>query len=364
VFYARGSIMAVPFDVRTLATGAPVPMLDNVAVASAGGIAHFDVSSTGTLAYVTGYLAADGLRTPMWIDRQGRETPLGAEPRNYLYLRISPDQSRVALDVAGENRDIYVWDIGQRATKRLTTDPVLDRAPIFTRDSRRIIFSSDRNGLPSLFWQSADGVGGAQRLTESDDAHYSMSAAPDGILVRVTPGGAGGGAADIYLMSMEQDHKLTPIITEEFVEQNAEVSHNGRWMAYQTGRSGRDEILVRPYPANDAEFSVSTAGGTEPLWSTDDSELFYRSPTGGIMRVVVKPGTTWVAGAPEQVLPGEGLRVGSQGANPFRTYDVSADGRRFLVLKNVPSSENATSAPTIIVVQNWLEELKRRVPLK
>jgi hypothetical protein len=113
----------------------------------------------------------------------------------------------------------------------------------------------------------------------------------------------------------------------------------------------------------DREISVSREGGTERLWSSDDSELFFRSSAGAIMRVVVKPGREWSASAPERVLPGDGLRVGLPG-NPLRTYDVSRDSRRFLVLKENPTQQRAGTGPQIIVVEEWLEELKRRVPVK
>jgi eukaryotic-like serine/threonine-protein kinase len=368
IFVVRGTLMAVPFDVDTLTAGGPVPLLDSVAEANnATGVAHFDVSTTGTLAYVTTIAQGGELSVPVWIDRQGKETPLGADARPYRYARLSPDNTRIAFDVLGDNRDIWIWDVVQRAMNRLTSDPAPDRAPVFTRNSRRVIFSSDREGVPSLFWQSADGVGGSERLTQSGDAHFAMSTAPDGtVLVRSSVNLQGGTSADIHALSMSSERKVTPLVsvnTSEFLEQNAEISHNGRWMAYQTNRTGSDQVYVRPYPALDTEWPVSTAGGTEPLWSADDRELFYRSPSGAIMRVSVKAGETFGVSAPEQVLPGEGLRMGVQGS-PYRTYDVSSDGRRFLVLKNTSTQQSRSTGPSMILIQNWSEELKRRVPVK
>jgi serine/threonine-protein kinase len=363
VFVVRGVLMAVEFDLERLAaSGGPVALVDDVAMANTTGTAHFDLSSSGTLVYVAGPVSGTALRTPTWVDRQGRETPLGAPPRPYLYLRLAPDQTRVAFDIDEDNRDIHLWDVRQRAMKRLTTEPGPDRAPVFSGDSRRIIYSSDRGGIPNLFWRSADGVDAPERLTDAPrDAHFAMSVTADGaLLVRVSPGGTGGTLADIVRRSMDREGTLTPLVHDQFVEQNAEVSHNGRWMAFQTDESGRHEILVRPYPSNDAEFPVSSEGGTEPLWSTDDSELFFRSLNGAIMRVRVKPGPVFEASPPAQVLPGDGLRLSGQGS-PFRTYDVSSDGRRFLVLKNVVSDQRTASA-TMVVVTNWFEELIRRVP--
>ena len=363
VFVVRGTLMAVPFDAETLTvSGGPVSLREGIAEGlNSSGAAHFDVSSTGTLVYATPPGGTFALYTPMWIDRQGRETPLGAEPRAYQYLRLSPDETRVAFDVGEQNRDIWVWDVAQRALNRLTSNAAPDRAPIFTRDSRRIVFSSDRGAFPNLYWQPADGTSDAEQLTNATaETLFPTSTAPDGTVIVRHARGYHGGQFDIYSLSMDRSRKLTRLIATEFAELNAEISHDGRWMAYQTNRSGRTEVFVRPYPAMNAEWPISTAGGGEPLWSADDRELFYRSPMGAIMRVTVKPGDTWAASAPKQVLPGDGLRVGGDDF-PMRTYDVSRDGRRFLVLKNAPMQKRE-AGPNIIVVQNWFEELKRRVP--
>ena len=364
VFAVSDTLMAAPFDVHSLTAGDPVALLGPVAEANnASGAFHFDLSLSGTLVYVTATGSTGDLYTPVWIDRKGRETPLDAERRPYRYPRISADNTRIAFDVEGDNRDIWIWDVAQRAMSRLTTDLAPDRAPLFTRDSRRIFFSRDIDGVPNLMWQSADGVDKPEQLTRGTDAMFAMSTAPDGtLLVRRSSGIGGGTTADVYAMSMDGDRKLTPLINDpEFLEQNVEVSRNGRWLAYQTNKSGRDEVFVRPYPALNAEFPVSTTGGSEPLWSADDSELFFRSSTGAIMRVRVKAGEPFMATTPEQVLPGNGLRVGVQGA-PWRTYDVSRDGLRFLVLKVVATRERGSTGPHMIVIQNFAEELKRRAP--
>ena len=369
VFVVRGTLMAVPFDLSSLtASSGPVALFDGVTQASnQSGAAHFDISSNGTLVYITQTLAGGGLRRPVWIDRQGKETPLTNDSKPYLYVRVSPDESRIAFDIADPgNRDIYVWEVAQGAMRRLTTDPTPDRAPVFTRDSRRIIFSSDRAGSPSLFWISADGVGDAQRLTTppAAEAHFASTTAPDGTVLLRRGTGGGGTSVDVFSLAMDGDRKLTPLIAEDFTETNAEVSHNGRWIAYQTNRSGGNEVHVRPYPAVNTDWPVSTAGGSEPLWSSDDRELFYRSSTGAIMRVQVKAtGDAWSASMPEQVLPGDGLRMGLEGS-PYRTFDVSKDGKRFLVLKEVADTAESPVVPDMIVVQHWFEELTRKVPRK
>jgi Tol biopolymer transport system component len=346
--------------------GGPIPLLEGVTESPLqNGVAHFDVAGAGTLAFVTTAVLGAS-RTPVWLDRQGRETPLGVEARAYLYPRLSPDQSRVVFDVGtAGNRDIWVWDVKQGAMRSLTTGVEQERAPIFTHDSNRIIHTITSGGESTIVSRSADGVGDVDILSKGDQGQqplFASSIAPDGTLLLGRVGSEGG--FDVVSRAPGRDSKPGLLVRpESFSEVNAEISHNSSWMAYQTDRSGRFEVVVRPYPAMDTEWRVSTAGGTEPLWSSDDSELFYRSPSGAIMRVVVKAGKEWAAGPPEQVLPGDGLRVGAAG-NPLRTYDVSSDGRRFLVLKESPAQQRAGTGPQIMVIENWLEELKQRVPVQ
>jgi serine/threonine-protein kinase len=367
VFVVNGTLMAVPFDVGTLTAGNQVALVEPIAESNANtGAFHFDVSASGTLVYATATRVSGELYLPVWVDRKGKETPLDTERRTYRYVRLSADNMRAAFDVEGDNRDIWIWNVQQNAMSRLTTDVGNDRVPVFTRDGHRVIYSKDTDTIANLFWQSADGVDKPEQLTRGTDTMFAMTTAPDGtVLVRRSVGAGGGNSADIYAMPLQGDRTLKPLINDpQFIEQNAEVSHNGRWLAYQTNRSGREEVFVRPYPALDTESPVSTAGGSEPLWSTDDSELFFRSPTGAIMRVRVTAGQTFKASTPEQLLPGEGLRRGQTQGSPYRTYDISRDGLRFLVLKSVPSQVRGPTGPDMIVVQNFAEELKRRVRAK
>jgi serine/threonine-protein kinase len=163
---------------------------------------------------------------------------------------------------------------------------------------------------------------------------------------------------DVMQLRLDGTHAITPLVQTTFIERNAEVSPDGRWLAYQADNSGRFNIYVRPYPdVSSGYWQVSTDGGTRPLWARNSSELFYLSLTGALMRVGVAPGPTWAA--PTK------LFEGSYGAGPNqsgRTYDIAPDGKRFLMIK-FGDSANQTAAPTsLVVVQNWSEELKRLVP--
>ncbi|HET9387613.1 MAG TPA: protein kinase, partial [Gemmatimonadales bacterium] len=374
VYGLKETLLAVPFDLGAgRVTGGAVPLVEDVAgTGGALGAVHFSVASDGTLVYATGDLlvgGAGGLRTLVWVDRQGRETPLAAPPRGYVYPRLSPDGTRVALDVRDTQSapDIWIWDVARETLTRLTFDPGSDRSPAWSPDGRRIAFSSQRDGsLGNLFWQAADGTGAAERLAEGERDMFPTSFSPDAsqILINVATGGATGGQGendDIAVVSREAEGRETPLLATMFGERNAEVSPDGRWFAYESDESGREEIYVRPFPdVQGGRWQVSAGGGTRPLWARNGRELFYLVPPGRVMSVPVQDGASFVAGNPKLVFEGSYLAP-----NTSRTYDVSPNGERFLMIKEAASSSsNETSArPSIIVVQGWFEELKRRVPV-
>ncbi|MGH9252962.1 MAG: TolB family protein, partial [Vicinamibacterales bacterium] len=154
--------------------------------------------------------------------------------------------------------------------------------------------------------------------------------------------------------------RVTPLVQTPFTERNGIVSPDGRWLAYEANNSGQFEIYVRPYPeVSSGVWQVSTGGGNRPLWARSSQELFYLSPTGALMRVSVDRGPTWAAGAPAKLLNEGYFTV--PGGNVGRTYDISPDGQRFLMIKVGGGSDQA-AAPQIVVVQHWYEELKRLVP--
>jgi serine/threonine-protein kinase len=166
---------------------------------------------------------------------------------------------------------------------------------------------------------------------------------------------------DIDLMALELDgtRRVTPLLQSRFAERNGVISPDGHWLAYEANDSSRFEIYVRPYPNVNGSLSVvSTTGGTKPIWARNGQELFYVSPTGALMRVGVTLGSSWSATQPSVVVK-EGYFT-----NPVwwgRSYDVSPDGKRFLMIKEGGPGGTAPST-SLVVVQHWLEELKRLVP--
>ena len=128
----------------------------------------------------------------MWVDRQGREEPIKAiPPRPYIPPRLSPDGTRVALDIRDQENDIWVWEFARETLTRVTFDPGVDQAPAWTPDGLRLVFSSQAGGSAgSLFWQAADGTGTPERLTRSPNVQRPSAVSPDGTRVLFGEGAA------------------------------------------------------------------------------------------------------------------------------------------------------------------------------
>jgi serine/threonine-protein kinase len=365
VYRVGERLHAVAFDLkRTEAVGHEVPVLESVAVPIRSGSntglgADVAVTGNGTLVYVPG-VSQSVARTLTWFDRHGLEEPINAPPRAYTYPRLSPDGTRVAIDVRDQENDIWIWNLEHKTLTRFTFDPALDRSPVWTPDGRRLVFSSDRAGPANIYWQLSDGTGTPERLTKSPVSYFANSISPDGaqLVIRMNA----PGSTDLMAVSLGPNHEVRPLIQSPFNEDDGEISPDGRWLAYQSNESGRSEVYVRPFPNIEAgRWLVSTNGGMQALWARSSQELFYLDLTGALMSVRVTPGETWRTDSPIKLF-GARQYFGTAIISG-RTYDVSADGQRFLMIKPVES--DATTAPSqIVVVQHFDEELKRLVPTK
>ena len=367
VYAAAGTLRAVAFDLDRLEViGTPVPVLPQVATLPTG-VAEFDIARDGTLAYVSGGVGVTPARTLMWVDRQGHEEAIvGAPARAYAASRLSPDGTRVALEIRDQENDIWVWDFARETLTRVTHDPGIDRAPAWMPDGRDVVFSSQLGGVVgSLFSRAADGSGEATRLTQSANIQLPSAVSADGTRLIFWEGTAATGD-DVMMLTLDKDRRVDRLVHSPFFETNGEISPDGRWLAYQSNESGQPQISVRPFPNVDAGLrQVSTGGGIQPLWARNGRELFYLAPSGALMGVRVGPGTIWRADAPTTVLDRRYLLAGpSLDTASFlvRTYDVSLDGKRFLMIKEAGATGPAVATASIVVVQNWTEELKRLVP--
>jgi serine/threonine protein kinase len=359
---ANNNVFAVPFDLDKLeVTSGPVPLEE--------GVLEFTVSNSGTLVYVPGTSGSGSAspRTLVWVDRNGNEEQIEAEPNEYGYPRISPDGTKVALQVTKSgNTDIWIYDLTYKILERLTFHDSGDAIPVWTSDGKRVVFRSGRRE-PGIYSKAADGTGEAEQITlESSTGGvllpYSLSADGKTLVVQYVSGPT---RADIGMLSLEDDHAHKMLLQEDYIESHPNVSPDGKWIAYCSTETGQPEIFVRPFPeVNKGKWQISTDTGNSPLWSPDGRELFYLigdAPTEAAMRVAVETEPTFKKGTPEELF--RGTYVGYYpGDFPWA---IHPDGNRFLMLKTTAptSAETVDQQPKIIIVTNWFEELKERVPV-
>jgi serine/threonine-protein kinase len=371
VYAVAGALRAVRFNPATRTIGSdPVPVVEQVRTLPTGA-AEFSVSRQGTLVYVPGSATA-ARRSLVWVTRQGQETAITAPPRAYVFPRLSPDGTRVALDIRDQDHDIWIADLARQTLTRLTDAPASDIYPVWTPDGQRIIFASARAGKLNVFWQAADNTGPVERLTTSPNPHFPISIAPDGTRLIVDESVPPASGRELRVLRMprrpETDtlsppvdlRRTEPLMRTKFNGMNGEVSPDGHWLAYQSNDSGRNEIFVRPFPnVDDGHWTISTNGGTRPVWERSGKELFYLDGTNALTAVSVRTTPIFSFDTPTKLL--EGRYYANEDG---RSYDVSPDGQRFLMIKGIASGDPGATPASMIIVVNWIEELMRLVPMK
>jgi serine/threonine protein kinase/Tol biopolymer transport system component len=353
------TVCAIPFDPRRLEiTGRSIPILQDVR--------QFAVSDTGTLLYVQ---EKAGTVTPgralVWVDRNGKEESIGFPPNAYSSPAISPDGTQLALAVGGGRPDIRVCDLVRKTVTPLTRDA--GSFPLWTPDGKRIAFTSIRDGNYGIYWRNADGTGKEEPLaTLPPRTVFPWSWSNRGKILVLMEGMGVRTGLDIGALSMEGDRKYTTLLQEAYNEVHPKVSPNGKWMAFATNESGKYEVYIRPFPDVDSNrMQVSTNGGDSPLWSPDGRELFYRNGA-AVMAVSVKTEPKLNLEIPKTLFQGSYVTYVS-GSPVMRPWDISPDGKRFLMIKSpLPAGETsaAEGLRKINIVLNWFEELKQRVPVK
>jgi Tol biopolymer transport system component len=290
----------------------------------------------------------------VWVSRNGTEEAVAAPARGYVQPRLSPDGRRIAVDTADdEGNQVSLYDLTRDTLSRFTFEGKVNVDPVWTPDGKRIAFASNREGSLSVFWQSADGSGGLERLTNGA-ADIPISWSADGRLLAFLALGSAGD--DVFVLGLNDRKVQSFVQSRGSVLGAAEFSPDGHWLAYASDQSGRREIYVQPYPGPGGKWQISTDGGTEPVWNRNEQELFYRSGD-KMMAVDISTRPAFAAGKPRQLFEGN-YALGIRG-HTRSNYDVTADGQRFLMLKPVEPE----AAPTQInIVLNWTEELKRLVP--
>jgi serine/threonine-protein kinase len=352
--FVQGSVLnGVRFDPGRLATAGPaVPVLNGIITKSS--IANFGVSGDGTLAYIPGS-TVNYVSRLIWRGRDGKLLA-AAGPGNLdypRYPRISPDGRRFAVTIGpAQEGHAWIYDVAGEAQPYKVTFSAHNVFPTWSPDGSRIAFSSTRDGpTRNLFTVAADGsVVEPTRIVASDKDESNFDWSSQGVLMYQALGDST--RMDLWTQSVGADGKSAPWLQTPFAETNPVFSRDGKWVAFVADTTGADEIWVRPYPGPGSPVRVSSAGGHDPVWARNGTELYYQE--GSKLMAAALLSTSPMQFATPRILF-EGGFVAWE-ANTPRTFDVAADGR-FLMIE--PS---ATYSQRFNVVLNWVEELKRRIP--
>jgi serine/threonine-protein kinase len=332
--------------------GDPVPLLESITNLLAG-YSAFDVSADGTLVYLPRHIERQQLS---WVDRSGKATAAVNEQLDGIYHgppALSPDGRRMVVSVhpqGGADR-LVIYDL-ERGIRTLPASlaNTTSRWPVWTPDGSRLTFGSEREGTWDIFEMPASGAGAPQPLLVAPGTQAPSSWSRGGVLAFGT-----GDVTSVAVSTMTRGGRPAPLSEAAADASRAEeigsvFSPDGRWLAYASDESGRFEILLRAYPGPSDPIQVSPGGGRHPHWSPDGRELIYIAGLDRFMSVPVRVTSPPVVGAPTELFR---LRVGIDGSRP---YTIAPDGR-FLVIQ-----DTTTTPPSIAIVQNWLQELRQKLP--
>ena len=357
-YYLDSTVFAVPFDLENVEVLAgAVPVVENVVPGPNPSFPlSLAVSANGTVVYLAGVVAPPR-RNLVWVDREGNEEILSPEPGNYDFPVLSPQRSMVVyFDYQSGNEDIWTYDIETGTPRQETFFDGVDQVPGWSPDGDFLWFTSARDGTDKdIFLRRMDPRGEPERLLERPSDQFATSSSPDGRTLAFHEYEQGaGGSQDIYTLSVDTA-EVTPFVTTEANERGAMFAPNGEWIAYVSDELGVTEVFVMPFPADPGgRVRISYEGGSEPRWSVDGSELFYRDGTSLIV-VEIDMGAGLERGPARPLFPDSYRDIPNGNVTD---YDIDFDGSRFLMVK-----EGETETPEINIILNWFEELKERAPV-
>jgi Tol biopolymer transport system component len=342
---ADGKLLVARYDQdsRRL-VDSPVLMLDDVQDEISNGTVQFAVAENGTLVYQSRQGGDVGV---VWVDRSGTERLVDSTLKgNYSDVALSPSGGRIALaqSVMGGGQ-IWVRDLATGASSQISLELTDAGRPVWSPDGRNVGFLATRGNRRTAWIRRADGSDSARVLVPGSSQHDEVWFESTGRFTLFRSIGAGEGTR--YLMIMENGVDTVPrvLLRARFDNFAPTLSPDGRWLAYVSSESGNSQTYVRPFPNVDsAKFTISAAGGLEPLWRRDGAELFFRNPQGDMFAVSIGRGREFEASAPQLLFSRPGLRIQEY----FRSYDVHPDGQRFLML-----STGGSQANSFEVILNW-----------
>ena len=349
LFLDDGVMMAQTFDAGRLElSGEPIPVTESVAFVSTVGRASYDVSSTGTLAYrVSGVLSAS---QPILVDRSGTTIATGGAPGDYQTVRLSPDGSRVAVelhDLRTGAGDLWTIDLTRNnSATRFTFDGMHNTAAVWSPDGTELVFTGRPDGVRNLHLRPVDGSKPDEPLLARGPDRTPDDWSTDGRHILYEEGGQAG--RDLWTLRMPEREPV-PFLQTEFDERTGRFSPDGRWVAYASNETGRYEVYVRSFPDATGTVKVSIGGGDAPQWAPGGDELFFIDADKAVHAVSVRTGETFEYGVPEVLFT---PNIRSPGLRKWTT-----DGQRFLIVPNPPGP--VQPQPPITIVEDWVSLLGR-----
>ncbi|MEZ5394176.1 MAG: hypothetical protein R2724_15255 [Bryobacterales bacterium] len=345
-FGNKGDFWAAPFSLRSLAsTGDAFP------IAEVPDMQRPSVADDGTLVFVR--VDQPSQMQLLWRDRSGHEIERVGEPLTYISApTISPDGRSIAVSGGKHFGDeIWIQTLDPAKLTRLTFADDRDSGPIWSPDGKHVLFNSYRNGTPDVFVQSAVGAQNAAEAFETGRPANPQDWSRDGRYILYATGG--DGQTDLWYVEQISGGWSEPrvFLQTPSTERAAAFSPNGRFVAYVSNESGRDEVYVRAFPPSEGRWQVSKRGGTQPVWNRTGSELFFVEGD-ALNAVAVETASSFAAGEPRSLFHDAHL----EGLYPAPNYDVHPNGKRFLLV-----DESATARSSIQIVQNWHEEFRRPI---
>jgi eukaryotic-like serine/threonine-protein kinase len=353
LIYARGDVLyAVPFDLRKLQVrGTAAPLVQNVSGDTSDGASFVGISERG-LVYLSGSDVTDR-STLAWVDRTGKIVDLPAPSHHYRDMRISPDGKQVAIGISERSQDIWIYDFARNTMNRLTFEGE-NQLPLWTADGKGVFYSTNAGATRhELKWTPVDGSSPPEKLEGPDTTvRVPTSVSSDGSTLAYTAFPDNNASAP-YMMSLSLtgEHKSHLLFNGDSSGHWPTFSPDGHWLAYAGKQGLQTEIFVQPNPPTGGRWQVSSQGGTEPLWSADGKEIFYRDPNDTVMVLRVETRGGFHTSTPQEFYKGLYRASGA-----LQNYAVSRDGQRALVLRSLAGSDTPKYS---VLILNWLEELRR-----
>ena len=357
LFYVddKFALEAVAIDVANAKTiGRPRRIADQVGRNPSTYWGAFTVAENGTTVFHLGN--GSPLSRLTWVDRSG--TVLGSigESGNLSNPILSPDGGRITVDVAdprGKNIDVWTFDLQRGTSARFTFDPAEETTGVWSRDGKTIAFRSTADGN-ILHIKNANGLEKDRGLLSALANVYDVlpnSWTLDDSQILCTAQLLTSGGSELLLVSVK-DGKVTELLPGNGSKRNGQISPDGKWVAYEADDSGNWEVYISPFPATGGKLQVSRGGGKEPRWRADGKEIFYMDPKGTVLATTVTVEAALATGTPIPLFAAHGRPYIS--STDFFTYDVTSDGKRFLVNRE----QKPAQTPPLNIILNATSESK------